>query len=55
MMTAGQAAQRISSLIWGSQNQRIDCQSEAGDKLKDVSGGIVFEARVMNLSLSLFF
>ena len=38
--TPGEGARRISTLIWGSQNQTIDCSTEEGDKLKDFKGGI---------------
>lgn len=35
LTVAGDGAQRITSLIYSSENQTIDCMSDAGDKLNN--------------------
>lgn len=40
---AGACANRVAQLIWGSTHQAIDCESEAGDRLKEFKGQIAFE------------
>jgi ATP-binding cassette, subfamily B (MDR/TAP), member 1 len=40
---AGEGANRVAQLIWGSTRQTIDAESEQGDRLKDFKGAICFE------------
>lgn len=39
---ASEGANRVSQLIWSSQHQAIDAESEAGDKIKGFTGAIEF-------------